>query len=125
MPTVAEVEAWVTGISSGLSAILGLNYYALVWAFFGALIPLTQSRRFDGLTAIAYVLFSTMLGALIGTLAADLLGVTQRSAICLMAVVGGASWQSLIAIAIREAEQGFTAVLRTLFTRKPPPPPPQ
>jgi hypothetical protein len=116
------VEAFVHQISTGLGVLLGLNYYAMVWSFFGALIPLTKTNKFPGLSAIGFVLFSMMLGALLSTFIADFMGITKSSAISLMAVVGGASWQSLIAIAIRVSEESFKTVISSLFSfgRKPP-----
>lgn len=116
-PAVSAVEGLVTQISTGLGILLGLNYYALVWAFFGALIPLTKTRKIDGLRVIGYVLFSTMLGALLSTAAADFLHIVTRSTISIMALVAGASWQSLVAVLVLIAE----GQLRTFIPPKKPP----
>jgi len=118
MAALSPFEAAIGQISIGLGALLGLNYYSLVWAFVGAFIPLTQSRRFEGFTAIGWVLFSTLLGALISTFTADMMGITQRSAISFLAVIGGASWQTIITIAIRGFEESFKGVITSFFKRK-------
>lgn len=117
-PAVSAIEAFVTQISGGLGALLGLNYYAIVWAFWGALIPLTKTRRIAGLRVIGYVLFSMLLGALLSTAAADFLHITTRSTISIMALIAGASWQSLVAILVLIAE----GQLGTFLPKKPPPP---
>lgn len=118
MPAVSPVEAFVTQISSGLGILLGLNYYALVWAFFGALIPLTKTRKIEGLRIIGYVLFSSFLGALLSTAAADFLHITTRSTISVMALLAGASWQTFVAILVLIAE----GHLQRFLPKKPPSP---
>jgi hypothetical protein len=125
MSAVAAVEQFVTQVSTGLGALLGLNYYALVWAGFGAGWTLTKTRKFFGFMAIGYVLFSIFLGALIGTFIADFAGISSRSAIALLAFIGGASWQTIIAAAIRSTEENVGTVLKSFFSifsaKRPPP----
>lgn len=116
MSAVSAVEGAVAQVSAGLGVLLGLNYYALVWSFWGALIPLTKTRKISGLRVIGYVLFSMLLGALLSTAAADFLHITTRSTISVMALIAGASWQSLVAILVLIAE----GQLGTFLPKKPP-----
>lgn len=117
MQSVSAIEAFVAQISNGLAVLLGLNYYALVWAFFGALIPLTKVRRIEGLRVVVYVLFSALLGAILSTGAADFFKITTRSVISVMAVIAGASWQTMVALLVLIAEGQLE---KFIPPRKPP-----
>lgn len=98
------VDGFVGVISAALVALFGLNYYAMVWAFVGALVALTKSEKMTRLFAVIHVLLSTFIGALLGTAGGEYLGITQRSAIAVMSLLGGVGWQGIIALFLKVAE---------------------
>lgn len=105
------VDAFVTVISAGLVSLFGLNYYAVVWAFVGALVALTRSDKMTRWRAIFYVMFSTFIGALLGTAGAEFMKITTRSIIAVMALLGGVGWQGMIAILLKVAEGRIRALV--------------
>lgn len=85
-------------------SLVGLNYYALVWAFVGALIALTQAERMARWKALGHVMLSMFVGALLGTSAGDFMNISQRSAVAVMSLLGGVGWQGMIAILLKISE---------------------
>src|SRR3954471_23139110 len=103
--TASAIDGFVTAVSAALVALFGFNYYAMVWAFVGALVALMKSEQLAApVRAIFYVLFSTFIGALLGTAAGELFHMTTRSAIAIMSLLGGVGWQGIIAILLKVAE---------------------
>jgi hypothetical protein len=102
--TTAAIDGFVGVVSAALVALFGLNYYAMVWAFVGALVALTRSDKTTRTRAIFYVLFSTFIGALLGTAAAEFFGISMRSVIAIMSLLGGVGWQGMIALLLKLAE---------------------
>src|SRR3954463_16089600 len=98
------VDGFVSAVSAALIALFGLNYYAMVWAFVGALVALMKSEKTTRMRAIFYVLFSTFIGALLGTACAEFFKINLNSAISIMSLLGGVGWQGIIAILLKVAE---------------------
>lgn len=106
-PPISEADTFVSYISANLISLLGLNYYALVWAFIGALVALTQSNRMERVRAVIYVLLSTFIGALLGTAAGEWLAISKVSLVAVLSLLGGVGWQSMIASMLKIAEARF------------------
>lgn len=116
------VDGFVTAVSGAITALFGLNYYAMVWAFVGALVALTRSEKMTRMRAVFYVIFSTFIGALLGTAAADYTEIQNRSAIAVMALLGGTGWQGMIAILLKVMEGRIRAYIPPAPAPAPPPP---
>lgn len=109
--TVVGVDSVVSFISANLISLLGLNYYALIWAFVGALVALTQSERMERLRAVIYVALSTFIGALLGTAAGEWLAISKVSLIAVLSLVCGVGWQGMIAAMLKIAEGRFKSFM--------------
>jgi hypothetical protein len=115
--TTTAVDVFVNFVSAALISLFGLNYYAMVWAFVGALVALTRSNKMTRTRAVFYVIFSTFIGALLGTAAAEYLALTSRSLIAVLSLLGGVGWQGMIALLLKIMEGRIRAYV-------PPPPSP-
>lgn len=103
--TTGAVDTFVTAASASLIALFGFNYYAMVWAFVGALVALTKSDKVPHWgRAVFFVLLSTFIGALISTAFAEFMKITTRSVIAILALLGGVGWQGFIALLIKAME---------------------
>lgn len=122
MTPMGPVDTFVEVISAGLTSLFGLNYYAVVWAFVGALVALTRSEKMTRWRAIFYVMFSTFIGALLGTAGAEFMKITTRSVIAVMSLLGGVGWQGMIAILLKVAEGRMRAFVPPAPSPSSPPP---
>lgn len=107
------IESYVAFVSAYLASTLGLNYFAVVWAFIGAMVALTRIQKMNRTRALVYVMLSTLIGALLSTFAADWWKVQVPSAIAFMALLGGMSWQRLTAAAVLAFEHKLRGFLPT------------
>lgn len=98
------VDAFVAALNAATLALLGVNYYAVVWAFLGSLVAMTQMERKVWSRAVLYSLLSTLIGSLMGTATADFLNITNRSALAFLSILGALGWQTFLAICIKIAE---------------------
>lgn len=121
---VSAVDAFVTYISAALISLFGLNYYAMVWAFIGALVALTKSAKMTRLRAVFYVIFSTFIGALLGTAAGEYFTLSSRTSIAFLSLLGGMGWQGMIAVLLQVAEGRIRAYVPPILPPPTPPPTP-
>lgn len=99
-----DVGAFVAVLNAATLALLGVNYYAVVWAFLGSLVAMTQMERKPWMRAVLYSLLSTLMGSLLGTAGADFMGLTNKSALAFLSTVGALSWQTSLALVVKIAE---------------------
>lgn len=99
----SPVDALVANVSAILLALLGVDYYAMLWAFTGALVALTQTNIGRG-RALVYVLLSTLVGSVLGSAAIAFLGSQNRVFLALLSLVAGVGWQTFIALLLRAVE---------------------
>lgn len=98
------VDAFVVAANGTLLALLGVDYYAMLWAFVGALLVVTQTQKMGRGRAVVYVAVSTLVGAVLGSAAGSFLGAQSRAVNALLALLGGVGWQGIVALLLRMAE---------------------
>lgn len=104
------LAAIVSGASQALLTLLGVDYYAMIWAFFGSLVALTQTQRMTRGRAVLFVLLSTLVGAALGTAAFAYLAVQPKAILLVTSVVGGFGFQLILAA----LTQAVVARIKTL-----------
>lgn len=83
------LAALVGAISSATVTLLGVDYYAVLWGFVGAMLALTQVERMERRRALVYVALSTLIGAACGTAAIAYTNQPVRAFLILASIVGG------------------------------------
>lgn len=122
---LTEVEQFVAFASNALGALLGLNYYALLYAFLGALVAVMKSEKInDRIRLVVFVIASTLVGAIMGTASAEYLLITRKSFIAMISLCCGLWWQALLAIVLTviqaKGKAIVEAVVEIIFGKGPP-----
>lgn len=124
-PLSGWADSYVSYASATLLALLGLNYYAFIWAFVGACVALGKTEKLSKGRAILYVMLSTAVGALLGTVAAERFEIKAASIIAIMALLGGMGWQGITAALLQSFRDrivgAFPGALRAPSPSPPPP----
>lgn len=95
--STAGVNALVLAISAATMALLGVDYYSLVWGMFGAQVALFQNQATMGrVRALVYVALSTLVGAAVGTGTAAFLASKSQPLLILVSLVGGFGAQKIV-----------------------------
>lgn len=98
--STATASALAASISGLTLALLGVDYYALMWALVGALVAVTQAASMGRQRAFLFVVLSTMAGAALGGGVHDLMGGSGRPVLVLASLVGGFGAQALLGRAV-------------------------
>lgn len=98
---VASVVTLASGLSAITIALFGVDYYALVWGFIGAMFARGNADTMTRYRAIIYITLASCVGAAIGTgmlaLAQTMFVVTsQKPALIFLSMAGGAGSQKLL-----------------------------
>lgn len=101
--------AIIAVVSQALLTLFGVDYYAIVWAFVGSLVAVTQTRMTRP-RAIVYVLLSTLVGAALGSAAFAYLDARPKVLLLLCSVVGGFGWQLIMTALV----QAVVARIKTI-----------
>lgn len=99
----SSVAVFVAAASQVLLALFGVDYYAMLWAFVGSLLALSQVKKMTRSRAIVYVLLSTLVGAALGTGCVVFFEVKARAALLVTSLVGGAGSQLFVTALIQGA----------------------
>lgn len=94
-PTIpaAGLAAAVATVSAAVLAVLGIDYYALVGAFVGALLGVSAMRTTGLLPMLLTLAITTLAAAAIGQGFAEVIGSTKRPVLMLCCLVLGAVGQ--------------------------------
>ena len=103
--TVAVVAIW---LSSAVMALLGVEYYALVWGIVGAIFTMTMSRSESRKSAVISVICSALAGAALAGFMAGTVG-GGRPALIACAFLAAAGAKVIVSAAIRAIEARITA----------------
>ena len=96
------LAAFVSGASQVLLTLFGVDYYAMLWAFVGSLVAITQMKNKMGRTrALVYVFLSTMVGAALGSAAFAYLDAKPQAILLICSVVGGFGWQLIMSALVQ------------------------
>ncbi len=117
MHDTSNFAAVLAASFSSLSlALFGVDYYALVWGFVGAMFALYNGPDLARKPAIAFVTMSTFAGAAIGSMVVLSLGIDHRIILVFCSLVGGVCSQLII----NESAKFLTGVIgRFLGAGKP------
>jgi peptidoglycan/LPS O-acetylase OafA/YrhL len=106
-----NLDALVAATNAALLALLGVDYYATIWAFVGSLLALTQMQKMTRPRAVIYVLLSTLIGAALAGGAVAFLGTSHRAFTVTLGLLGGAGSQGLVALLLRGVEGRIKSLL--------------
>jgi hypothetical protein len=73
-PTTQTATALAASLSGITLALLGVDYYSLLYAFVGALFALYEAERMGRGKAVLFAVLSTLAGAVMGSLLPQLVG---------------------------------------------------
>ncbi len=102
-------------LSSFSLALFGVDYYALLWGFFGAMYALFNGPELTRLPAISFVAMSTFAGAAIGSMVVLALEIEHRVVLIFISMVGGVCSQMII----NEAAKSVSGVIARFLGSKP------
>lgn len=100
-PTTVTAAGVAAALSAITLALLGVDYYALLWGLVGAMLAMGQAAPMTRGRAIVYVVLSALAGAALGHALANFIGSVSRSVLIVGSLVGGAGAQIIIAALIR------------------------
>lgn len=86
----------VGAISMATLALLGVDYYSLLWALVGALLALYQSESMGKVRTVIFILLSTLIGAACGTGALAFVNSESRPLLILASLVAGYGAQIVV-----------------------------
>jgi fructose-specific phosphotransferase system IIC component len=86
----------VASISAATMALLGVSYYALIWALVGALLALYQAKGMGRVSAVLFMFLSTLVGAACGTAFVDWVAKDSRPLLILASLVCGSGAHVLV-----------------------------
>lgn len=95
MTETSGVSVLVTALSSFLFAVLGVDYYAMLWATIGAVTTLLWSSPTRKIEGAITMLVSALIGAALGSFVNDQV-LHSRSFLLVTSLVGGAGAQPLV-----------------------------
>ena len=99
-PAVSTLAVVTASLSTASLALLGVDYYSLLYGFMGAMFAINQQNNMGKWQTIWHIVLSTFVGAALGSGILALLGNTNRAVLILSSVVGGYGAQTILAKAI-------------------------
>ncbi len=94
-PTTVAAGAIATASTVTL-AILGVDYYSLIWAMVGTLLALYQAERMGRVRSVIYVTLSTLVGAAVGTGTMSFFTSESRGMLIVVSCVSGFGAQVIV-----------------------------
>jgi len=102
-PTSATVAAWAATASAVTLAVIGVDYYSLLFGLVGAMFSLAHAEQMGRLRAVVYVALSALGGAVIGNLANEWMGGKSRILLIGLCLAGGIIAQAIAAAIVHTA----------------------
>lgn len=104
-PTTTAAASLAAAMSGITIALLGVDYYSLLYGMVGAFLALGSAESMGRGRAILYVILSTLVGSAIGnaSLIVFPVGSQTRAVLILGCLVGGAGAQLLVAALLKAA----------------------
>lgn len=96
-PTTPALTALAASLSGVTLALLGVDYYSLLYGMVGALMALHQAEAMARTKAIIFVVLCTLVGAALGNAALALFGTTSRALLLVGCILGGFGAQAILA----------------------------
>jgi hypothetical protein len=82
-------------------ALLGVDYYSLIWGMVGALLALYQAERMGRVRSVIYITLSTLVGAACGTGAMAAISSGSRPLLIVFSLVAGFGAQVIVTSLLR------------------------
>lgn len=96
-PAVSAAHALALALSTVSLALLGVDYYSLVWGMIGAYVALFQGQRTMGrVQSVIFVALSTLVGAAVGTGVLSFFSSESRALLNLCSLVAGFGAQKVV-----------------------------
>lgn len=103
--------ATVAAAASGITlAMLGVDYYSLLGGMIGALFSTGQADKMTWWRAIASVILTTIVGAVLGTAAVELLEAKSRAVLILGSLISGAGAMGIVSSLIKVVTKRIDAI---------------
>lgn len=97
-PTITGAHAFATALSALSLALLGVDYYSLIWGMVGAQVALFQNQeRMGRVRSVIYIALSTLVGAAVGTGTMSFFSSESRALLIVCSLVGGFGAQKIVA----------------------------
>lgn len=87
----------VATVSATTLTLLGVGYYALIWAFVGSLLALYQTAPMGRIRTVVFIFLSTLIGAACGTAFPGYFGSESQPMLIISSLVAGAGAQLIVA----------------------------
>lgn len=87
--TTTVIGALAGGVSTVTLALLGVDYYSLIWSMVGTLLALYQAEKMGRIRSVIFVVLSTLIGAALGSGLMDFSGSTSRRVLIAVSLVSG------------------------------------
>jgi hypothetical protein len=100
-PTITTADAIAAGASTITLALLGVDYYSLIWGMVGALLALYQAEKMGRVRSVIFISLSTLVGAACGTGALHTLESTSRPLLIVLSMVAGFGAQVIVTALLR------------------------
>jgi len=109
--TTTGLVAWFSSLSAVTLALVGVDYYALVWGLVGAMFARGHADEMKSRwRAVFYIVLSTCVGAAIGTGMQALLAEASRPVLIVFSLAGAAGAQRLLDALVSMLERRIEAV---------------
>lgn len=96
-PTTSGVHAVALTLSAVFMALLGVDYYSLLWGLFGALLALFQNvDRMGRVRSVIFIVLSTLAGAAVGSAVLTSIASESRALLIVFSMVGGFGAQKIV-----------------------------
>lgn len=100
-PTTTVAGAIAAGASAISLALLGVDYYSLIWGMVGALLALYQAAKMGRVRSVIFVSLSTLVGAACGTGALSTFQSESRPLLIVCSLVAGFVAQLIVTALLR------------------------
>ncbi|WP_137860808.1 hypothetical protein [Variovorax sp. 3P27G3] len=100
-PTTTVAGAIAAGASAISLALLGVDYYSLIWGMVGALLALYQAAKMGRVRSVIFVSLSTLVGAACGTGALSTFQSESRPLLIVCSLVAGFGAQLIVTALLR------------------------
>jgi len=100
-PTTTIAGAIAAGASTITMALLGVDYYSLIWGMVGALLALYQAEKMGRIRSVIFISLSTLVGAACGTGALSTLQSESRPLLIVFSLVAGFGAQVVVTALLR------------------------
>ena len=100
-PVTTAAGTLASAASTVTLALLGVDYYSLIWGMVGALWALYQAEKMGRVRSVTFITLSTLVGAAIGNVALWAMASTSRPLLIVCSLVAGFGAQVIVQALLR------------------------